>query len=389
MKTIPTVAEIRDQILTDIESETGRQTPLLARATWRVLATALAGALALVYRLGLWARRQIFVATSEADALIERGAEDGLTPKPAVAWRGFATATGTAGTTVNAGRLYRRDQQTYVVEADVTLAVPADPPGAPASAVVTLIAEAAGEAGTVAPGTAVSLVTPLAGVERDATVFVYAEGAGPATTIGEDAETTEQFRSRVRQRRRYRPQGGAAADYVGWALEVPGVVRAFAYSPNAGQVNVYPLMGEGENDRIPNTDQLTQITAYLSSNERRPLGARVEAFAVAERTFNVTVNSFHLDTRRGATLEMVEAAARAYFLSRYPRQYDDEQGATDIISVAELSKAIFDAGARYAMVQVERPDQPGSLFGYDLKAENLAGTFVVEIAKLGTFFTNP
>ncbi len=484
MKTIPTVTEIRDSILADIEGATGTQTPLLSRAVWRVLATAQAGAVALLYRFGLWVRRQIFVATCDAEALVERGAEDGLTPKPAVAWRGFAVVTGAAGTTIPAGRPYRFGGNTYYTEADVTLVAHAEPAGAPPSAVITLVADEAGDAGTLGSGKVVSLVTPMTGVERDATVIVRSAaritGSGAATvpagdlltysevidgqpvehryrveetvalaptgdpadpvtvwravavllpvdperleaipagetvsltappagvdaaatavaaweipealrpTVGEDAETVEEFRRRVRQRRRDRPQGGAAADYVAWALEVPGVVRAFAYSPAPGQVNVYPLVGEGENDRVPDTVKLDEVEAYVSATERRPLGARVEARAVTEVVFNVVADSFQLDTRSGATLQSVDEALRTYFLSRYPRQYDDEQGATDVISVAELHKVVFDAGARYASLTIERVDQPGSITGYELKTEDLGGTFAVEVAKLGAFTT--
>ncbi|MCG8480457.1 MAG: baseplate J/gp47 family protein, partial [Spirochaetales bacterium] len=107
MTRIPTIQEIRDQILADIEAASGASAPLLPRSTWRIVATALAGALALVYRFGGWVRRQIFIATCDAAALSERGGELGLVPKAAVAWRGTARVTGIDGTTVPAGRLFR------------------------------------------------------------------------------------------------------------------------------------------------------------------------------------------------------------------------------------------------------------------------------------------
>ena len=78
MITIPTIATIRDQIIADIESKIGQTVPVLPKAFFRVLATALAGVLALLYRFGAWIYRQIFVATADAEALALRGAEFGV-----------------------------------------------------------------------------------------------------------------------------------------------------------------------------------------------------------------------------------------------------------------------------------------------------------------------
>ena len=50
---------------------------------------------------------------------------------------------------------------------------------------------------------------------------------------GTDAETDEQLRSRILQRIQNVPMGGSAADYVNWALAVPGVTRAWA-APEQG-----------------------------------------------------------------------------------------------------------------------------------------------------------
>ena len=52
-------------------------------------------------------------------------------------------------------------------------------------------------------------------------------------TGGTDTETDEQLRARILQRIQNPPMGGSAADYVAWALAVPGVTRAWA-APEQG-----------------------------------------------------------------------------------------------------------------------------------------------------------
>jgi uncharacterized phage protein gp47/JayE len=68
---------------------------------------------------------------------------------------------------------------------------------------------------------------------------------GP-TTGGADQETDDELRTRMLAKYRAPPQGGAAADYQQWALEVPGVTRAFV-QPNglgAGSVVVRPMFDD-------------------------------------------------------------------------------------------------------------------------------------------------
>lgn len=121
MITIPTLAEIRDQILSDIESATGQSTPLLPKAVWRVLAAAMAGALVLLYRFGAWAYRQIFTLTADEEGLYNKAAEYGMTRAPAVQWIGTATATGDDDTVVLAGTLWSYNNYVYEVQSAVNI----------------------------------------------------------------------------------------------------------------------------------------------------------------------------------------------------------------------------------------------------------------------------
>ena len=64
-------------------------------------------------------------------------------------------------------------------------------------------------------------------------------------TGGTDAETDDQLRARILHRIQNPPMGGAQADYVTWALAVPGVTRAWAASEQGiGTMTVRFLMDD-------------------------------------------------------------------------------------------------------------------------------------------------
>src|SRR4030042_357699 len=114
MVTIPTVAQIRQQIIADIEGRIGPTRPVLPKAFLRVLATALAGALALLYRVAAWVYRQIFPQTADDEALARIGERYNILRIAAVRAKVTATATGDDTTIIPAGTLWvAADGQVY------------------------------------------------------------------------------------------------------------------------------------------------------------------------------------------------------------------------------------------------------------------------------------
>jgi uncharacterized phage protein gp47/JayE len=328
MITIPTVAAIRDQIIADIEGRIGQTVPTLPKAFFRVLATALAGAIALLYRFGAWVYDQIFPQTAGAEALTRIGEQYGIVRSPSVAAILTATATGTTGTIIQAGTLWQAGGIVYRQQADAEIIA--------GTTTISIEAQTTGDATNQAAGSILGLVTPVAGVDTDATV-------ASTTTTGEDAEAVETYRARIMTRLSRRPQGGASADYVTWALEVPGIVKAFAFRTAPGDVTVYPLVALS-GTRIPDAGKLAEVAAYLQDTHRRPLCADVYAVAMTERTISVTVA-----TLQPNTVEMrqaIEAAWTALMLRRFPLQYTDEVNPTNYISASDLFGEASGAGAR-------------------------------------------
>lgn len=325
----PSTSEIAAQIIAAIEARIGQTTPVLPVAFVRVLAFALAGPLALAYRFITWAYRQIFPATADAESLAYLGDKYEMPRGAAVAARLQLTVSGDDGTNVPAGTLWASAVSRLVYE-QVTLAVIS---GGVASVEVECLTP--GAAGNLADSSALSLPSPLPGVT----------GAVVSSTVvtGEDEEALDTYRARLLQRMREQPQGGAAGDYIRWALEVAGIVKAFATRNSGGDVLVYPLVATTGSARVPAAGKLAEVEAYLQDPARRPLAANVYAITTTERTVDVTVTG--LSPADDATKANILSAIEDYLYAAYPRQYLDDPSPTHIISLAALWGIIIAQGA--------------------------------------------
>jgi len=354
--TIPTIAQIRDQILSDIDSQTGQTAPRLPRSVWWVLATALAGALRLLYQFGLWAYRQIFTATMDEEALIRRGAEYGLTRTPAQKWRGTVTATGTDGTVISSGTLWTFGDFVYTTEASVEITS--------GTAVLTLEALEAGEGSDLSVADTVTIVSPQTGVDKEATV-------ASVTQAGEDAENLEDYRTRILARQQNQPQGGAIPDWILWATEVAGIAEATIERPDAGEVNIYPITDDPDPaNRIPGGAKLTEVETYVTDPVRSPIrAAAVTVVAPTEITFDVEIANLSPNTPDTKTA--IEDAIEAYMYARRPDQYDDIVDSIATVSQSDVTAIARDAGADVATVTLKNAGG-SSITSYTLDESELA-----------------
>ncbi len=113
-----------------------------------------------------------------------------------------------------------------------------------------------GADGNAPVGTILTLQSVVAGIQSAGTVAA-------ALTGGADIETDASLRTRMLQAYQNPPQGGDMEDYIGWALDVPGVTRAWV-APNGfgvGTVVVYVMfdVAEAGNNGFPvGTDGVSQ-----------------------------------------------------------------------------------------------------------------------------------
>lgn len=294
----PTLSALREMARAEVAARLPGADPALRRSLVAALADAFAGLTYHQYGYLDWQARQVIPETAEGRYLDRWCRIVRIVRKPASAAAGLVRFTGTDGATVPLGaRLVRGDGVGYATTAAATIA------GGEALAPVR--AEALGAEGDMAAGGLLTLSTAVVGVLGTATVAAGGiSGGGPA-------EADEELRERLRARLAAPPQGGAARDYVGWALEVPGVTRAWVLPLNrgAGTVDVAFVM-DGREDIIPLAADVALVQAHI--DERRPVTADCLVFAPLPEPLDVVIADLSPDT--AAVREAVRAELRAQIL---------------------------------------------------------------------------
>lgn len=264
----PSLRQLVERTRADIIT---RLTPeeMLRRSDAEVYARVLAGASHELHGHLQWIVQQVIYDTAEGEFLKRWASLWGMSQKPAQFASGTVNATGSGAVLV--GTLYRRADG---AEFEVTNSTSV--PGA-----VPVRALVAGATGNTEGGASLSLMTPVAGVSTVATVVSIANGS--------DIETIESLRARFLSRIRKPPNGGSDSDYVTWALEVPGVTRAWVFPRElgAGTVTVR-FVRDGDASPIPDTAEVAVVRAYLE--QVRPVTADVYVFAPVPVPLNFTIS---------------------------------------------------------------------------------------------------
>lgn len=301
-----TTKEIEDYIVNAYKSKVG-VTTVPEKGIIRAMAGALAGIYVLLYRLGNWAFRQIFIQTADPEAVTARGEELGIFQGVGTVAVMRAQCSGVTASTIPAGTLYQINDNVYTTTDAATPVV--------GIATLTLQAPQAGEAFQLSPGDVLQIVRPSAGIPETATIV-------QVVTEGEDPESFEDYFNRVDARIKRPPQGGSAADYYLWATEVEGIVDCLVYNTQ-DFVLVLPI-AEGEGDeRFTTESQRTAVTASIESsdstgyNDRRPVTHNVFVAQVLAEDYNVTINGFG-SGRPQTLIDNIESEIQKYFDSRRP-----------------------------------------------------------------------
>lgn len=216
---------------------------------------------------------------SASGAYLERwGAVVGVTKKYATPARkaNALRVYGTAGSTVTTGdALTHESGQTFQVNEDETI---------PAAGYVDVdvLAISTGSTTRLSAGETLTFDAPPTGIEEASELQLDMD------EDGDDDEDDGPYRLRILDRFRSPPLGGAANDYVQWALEVTGVASAYCYPNRAGfgTVDVAALHTGSGSSRLLSAGEVAEVQAYL--DERRPvsvLGCRV--LTVLEQSVSV------------------------------------------------------------------------------------------------------
>lgn len=152
---------------------------------------------------------------------------------------------------------------------------------------VDLLAVLAGAAGNRTTGQTLTLIQPIPGVQP--------AGVASALVGGADIESIDSWRARILERIRKPPHGGAKHDYVAWALEVPGVTRAWCYPEALGLGTVVlRFVRDGDVSIIPDAGEVEDVQEYLDA--RRPVTAHLTVVAPVAAPINFTIDGLDPDS---------------------------------------------------------------------------------------------
>lgn len=309
----PSLPVLVDRTQSDLASDT------LRRSDAQVLARTLAGTAYGLYGYLDWIAEQILPDRADEETL-ERIAQLRLTQprNPAQSASGAASFPAVAGAVVDSETvLQAADGRTYRVTTNVTTVA-----GLNTAAVEAVDA---GTLGNADAGLVLTLVQPVAGVTNSFTVLA------PGLTGGIAQESIESLRARVIRSYRVIPHGGSAADYETWALEVPGVTRAWCRGNyvGPGTVGLF-VMRDGDTEPVPNPAQLAEVKAYI--DPLRPVTAELYVLAPVEVPVAYSIHPVPDTTA-------VRAAIQAQLIDLHDR----EAGLGETLLLTHIAQAISGA----------------------------------------------
>ena len=286
---LKSLTDLRNQARSDFASKLEGADSLLRFSDISVSADVMAGLTYEQFCYLAWLSRQVFPDQAEKEWLERWSGLYGLPRKPPTAAAGPVVVTGNPGAVVPAGcQLQRADGQTYSTVAAVAV------DALTSKAIVAVRADLAAAAGDCLAGQPLTITAPPPGIAPAAIV------GGGGLVGGADQELDDDLRQRLLQRIQFAPAGGAGADYISWALEVPGVTRAWVVgnAPNFGDVTIYFMMDavrsahrgipQGSNGPQFGGDQLT---VYNAIAPLRPVTAKIWPTAPAPKPINITVSN--------------------------------------------------------------------------------------------------
>ena len=263
----PTIQDLISRVQSDAESRLGKKS--MRWTLVPVLSRVIAGVSHTLHGHINFVLRQIFSSTAEGAYLERRASEYAIYRKAASYATGTVTFVGT-GTVPEGTQLQTADGVVYVTTADS------------AGGQAAIRAVAAGASGNAADGMELTLVSPIEGVQSTCT-------AGELTG-GADAEDDEALRERLLFRQKSPPKAGTKQDYVKWALEVPGVTRAWCFPKEMGNghVTVRFMTDNMTENGIPNAQMIKTVQEYIEAE--MPVTTVLHVVAPIPKKLDMTVD---------------------------------------------------------------------------------------------------
>ena len=370
--TIPTLSQLYNDILGQLESELGITIPLFGRNYLRALAAVQAAKMKLIYLTIGEVQKNIFVDTADPESIggtLERFGRVKLGRSPFTAQAGTYTVsvTGSAGALIKASTTFKSDDNSsspsklFQLDNDYTLTGSGD--------TIDVRALEGGLESQLSISDTLTATAPIANVES--LVSVTAELIAPLS-----AESIEDYRQKAIEAYQLEPQGGAATDYRIWSSDAQGVAKVYPYAKQgfAGEIEIFveateidSIDGKG----TPSTTILNDVesvvefdpdtTKPLNERGRRPVGVfNIDFNPITVKEVNVEITGYQNLTPTIQT--SIDNAVQAFIKDVRPfvDAADILANKNDILSVNNLTFVILQA-------------EPTSIFtSIDLKVGNLS-----------------
>lgn len=290
----PSLRELISQMQADAEREAGATQ--LRQSNLRVLPKVFAFAVHGLYAYIDWVVRQLFPDTAEKSFLERQASIQGIYRREATAATGTLTVTRTAGATIPVGTVF------VAADGETRFSTTEEPEVGDSEVPVQCMT--IGTGGNREAGETYTLVSPLSGVSTEAT--------GSEMAGGTEAESDDSLRDRLIYRLQNPPRGGTATDYVAWAMEVPGVTRAWCFPKELGIGTVtvrFATDGLTENG-VPTEGMVSIVSDYIAENA--PVTAATTVVAPVAKTVNFVIEDLYPDTP--SVRAQIEAELKSLFI---------------------------------------------------------------------------
>ncbi len=316
MYQIPTLEDIRTEILRDIQS-LEPTADVTVDSDYYVRASALASCAVGLYAHQSWIVRQHFPDTADSEYLEMHAKLRNIYRKNATYASGSLKVFGTVGAVIQEGLQIKYGERFYVTKTANVI-------GDDGSTTVRVTAMATGASSNIKSESKAQLTAAPVGVSSDCLLL-------PDVTGGTEMESDAALLARLLERIRRPPSGGNKNDFRQWAESIDGVTSAFIYPLRRGEGTVDIAITSG--DTVP-SDEIVQATqAYI--DEVRPVTAKSVYVLkpVAKRVdFGIRVQ-LDSDTTLDVVKMEIENALVNYFLSLKP---------ADTLIISQIEAVISD-----------------------------------------------
>ena len=292
----PTIQEIYNTIINDYKTRTNTKVPILKRALIKCFAYAIAGIVSFIWNFAEWQYLQIFIETCDFEALKRWGNLVDVNYRLGTKTVLKIKLENVSKSEIPAGTVWKSLDNGLIYKSLTTINTNTSTNTAKDNTTSTNMfinveCSTSGEAGNLLNDLKLNLINSIAGLPETATVY-------STETIGTENENIEDYRIRVLNRYKRKPQGGAAIDYYNWATETAGIVDCLPYVLQGGLITLYIVSNGSGTNRTPTGNIEPNIFPQWQNGQMADIVGYGQFLSVANSINGDDGNSNNINNRR-------------------------------------------------------------------------------------------